>query len=98
MQLTFTPSAAKHRITQQDALYVIMHPTYTGKLPKNRPGTYIRLFIGFQHPQIAREIEVLVRVYESGFRNPEVFHVMFLSSKYDKYRRDNPDGFTDLAR
>jgi hypothetical protein len=91
MDFIFKPSANKHRISNEDALYAIHHATYTRRLSPDLPGTYIRLFIGFQHSQTERELEVLVRAFESSRRRPEVFHVMWLSSKYDQYRKDYPN-------
>jgi hypothetical protein len=95
MDFIFTPSSRKHGISNEDALYVIRNPTYTGGLSGGNHVSYALIFIGFQHPQTEREIEVLMRVYRRSQRWPEVFHVMWLSSKYDKFRRDNPNGLVD---
>ncbi|MFM6977342.1 MAG: hypothetical protein ACKOWR_01265 [Micrococcales bacterium] len=94
MDFVFMPSAAKHGIRREDALYAMMFATYTRRLSPERTGSYIRLFIGYQHSQSSRELEVLVRAYESS-RWPEVFHVMWLSSKYDQYRKDYPNELVD---
>ncbi|WIE58241.1 hypothetical protein DEI96_001110 [Curtobacterium sp. MCLR17_031] len=81
MGIEFTNSAGKHGITEPDALYAIHNAEWTStrvKVHDGDPGNKRRVFIGPQHAQTERLIEVLVELVPGGF----VYHVMPLGSYY----------------
>lgn len=70
----------------------MVHPSYSAVLPGESvdDGT-VWLYIGHPHAQTAREIEVLINVYDDG-REAVVFHAMDLGSKFRRYREENSNG------
>lgn len=88
MALYFTPSAARHGIPSEDALYAIAHAVgseelgWQGKKKK-------KIYVGHPHGQTERFIEVIV--LEWNPREIEVFHVMELSSLYEHLAFERPE-------
>jgi len=80
--IEFTPSAEKHGISAGDALYAIKHAIVTtDQVEASDTTEYPRqLFIGPQHAQTDRLIEVIIERRPSG--KFVVFHVMPLGPKY----------------
>ena len=75
-------------------MYAMLHATYVVDLAANGDGTVDRLFIGPEHAQTARELEVIVQMAVDGSgREAQVFHVMALGPKFRRLREENPDGF-----
>ena len=69
----------------------MVHATYQAELPNESfDDGVVTLYIGPQHPQTGREIEVLVNVYSDG-RESVVFHAMRLGPKFRRYREENPN-------
>lgn len=87
-------SAAKHAVSRADAVYAVLHATYTDDLIDEAAGPgVIRLFIGPRHAQAlpVNEIEVLVREFPADpGRQAVIFHVMPLGAKFRRYRQENP--------
>ncbi len=87
-------SADKHGVARQDAVYVILHNSYTDVLADEpREEGQIRLFIGQRHAQALPEDEVEILVHEfpdQRGREAVVFHVQPLSAKFRRYREENP--------
>lgn len=86
----WTPSSAKHGISQADAAYAIQNQTFSIQL-ELKPGESaergtIHLFIGPQHPGTKRELEVLARKPANDGAEWVIFHVMPLGSKYRAIR------------
>jgi hypothetical protein len=86
----WTPSSAKHGISQADAAYVIQNHNFSieiNKIPGNKSAqNVVLLFIGPQHAGTDREIEVLVELPTKQGDQVVVFHVMPLGSKYRALR------------
>jgi hypothetical protein len=78
-------------VDRADQVYAILHATYSAILPDEGldDGT-VTLYIGPQHAQTQREIEVLVNVYPDD-RESVVFHAMLLGPKFHRYREDYPN-------
>ena len=86
----WTQSSEKHGLNRRDQMYAIIHATYRATLPgEGFDDGVVTLYIGPQHPQTEREIEVLVNVYGDG-RESVVFHAMHLGPKFYRYREENP--------
>lgn len=84
MGIEWTDSAAKWGISQTDALYAIQNAVYTStrvKVNSGDLGAMRRVFVGPQHPQTDRLVEVLVEMVGGSF---VVYHVMPLGSYYRK--------------
>jgi hypothetical protein len=82
MGIEFTRSAAKHGIRAADALYAIQNAIWTStrvKVNGGGPTSRRRVFVGPEHAQTERLIEVLVELVPGGF---VVYHVMPLGSYY----------------
>ena len=78
----------KHGISKADVVYAIAHATFVDIIedPGFRGGR-IELYIGPEHGQIARELEVLVVRFDDG-REAVIFHVMKLEPKFMRYREE----------
>jgi hypothetical protein len=91
----WTPSSAKHGISQADAAYAIQNHNFSiefGKLPGDLPHNGARvLFIGPQHRGTDREIEVLVEMPANPGDQVVIFHVMPLGAKYRALRESYID-------
>lgn len=83
MAVEFTPSASKHGISQQDAIYAILHHEVAVDIPGRDGFKPATLYIGHPHSQTDRYIEVIAEVIPP--RGLKIFHVMPLGSKYRKY-------------
>jgi len=85
MGIDFTRSAGKHRIPGPDALHAIKNAVWTStrvKVNEGDPRSERRVFVGPQHAQTDRLIEVLVELRPGG--GFVVYHVMPLGSYYRK--------------
>lgn len=86
-------SADKHGVSRRDAIYVMLHASYTDVLDDPRTQGHIRLFIGPRHAQALPQDEVEILVHEfpdQPGREAVIFHVQPLSAKYRRYREENP--------
>ncbi len=84
MGIDFTRSAGKHHIPGPDALHAIKNAVWSStqvKVNEGDPRSQRRVFVGPQHAQTDRLIEVLVELKPGGF---VVYHVMELGSYYRK--------------
>lgn len=82
MGIEFTASAAKHGISQDDALYAMSNAQYQSnnvKVAGNLARHPRMVFVGPQHPQTDRLIEVLIELKGDSF---VIYHVMPLGSYY----------------
>ena len=61
-------STRKHGVARADAVYAMVHATYAVQLADNGDGTEDRLYIGPEHAQTARELEIIVQVPVDGSR------------------------------
>ncbi len=90
----WTHSTAKHGISRADAMYSMLHATYIVDIRDNGDGTVDRLFVGPEHAQTSRELEVIVKVaVDSSGREAVVFHVMQLGPQFRGMREEYPNGF-----
>lgn len=83
MAVEFTPSANKHGIPNQDALYAVINHEVMVDIPGRDGFKPATLYIGHPHEHTDRYIEVIAEVTPP--RSFKIFHVMPLSSKYSKY-------------
>ena len=83
-------SSEKHGVPQHDQVYAILHATYVADLGPNDDGGEIRLYIGPEHFQTERELEILVNQFTDG-REASIFHSIRLGPKFRSYREENPD-------
>ena len=89
----WTDSASKHGVARGDAIHAMLHATYIADLAANGDGTVDRLFVGPEHAQTDRELEIIARVpIDSSGRDAVVFHVMQLGPKFRNFREENPHG------
>lgn len=82
MGIEWAGSADKWGISHEDALYAIQNAVYTStkvKVNSGDPNGQRRVFVGPQHAQTERQIEVLVEMVGAGF---VVYHVMPLGPYY----------------
>jgi len=84
-------SSEKHGVPQHDQVYAILHATYIANLGPNDDGGEIRLYIGPEHSQTERELEILISQFTDG-REASIFHAMRLGPKFRSYREENPHG------
>ena len=85
------PSSEKHGIPRNDQVYAILNATYVADLGPSDNDGVLRLYIGPEHPQTARELEILVNHFADG-REASIFHAMRLGPKFRRYREEHPDG------
>lgn len=79
MGIRWTPSAAKHGISREDALYAMTHAEAAAELD-GKPGETTTVYIGHPHAQTEHYLEVI-----AAHRPPRdlvIFHVMELSDLY----------------
>jgi hypothetical protein len=86
----FEPSSGKHGVSHEDIAYAIFHATFIHVL-EEADGSRVRLFIGPEHAQTDREIEVLVREFPSASRQASIFHAMPLGPKFARLREETDD-------
>lgn len=90
MAIEWASSAEDHGIPQADALYAMQHATYTSTKVKVNEGdrrNQRRVFVGPQHAQTERLIEVLVELKPSG--TFVIYHVMELGSYYRRQMEED---------
>lgn len=88
------PSSEKHGVARRDQIFAIVHATFVRQIEGPAGDGKIMLYIGPEHAQTDREIEVLVREYPQSGREAVVFHAMPLGPKFRRFREENPDGWT----
>lgn len=79
MAVTWKPSADRHGIPREDALYAMMHHEVSAEID-GEPGETTMVYIGHPHGQTDRYLEVI-----AAYRPPrtiEIFHVMPLTDNY----------------
>lgn len=79
MGVEFTPSADRHGIPREDAIYAMSHAEGVEEIP-GRTGEVTRVYVGRAHAQTDRRLEVI-----AAHRPPRdivIFHVMDLSDLY----------------
>lgn len=82
MGIIYTRSAEKHGISEADALYAMHYARYTStrvKVNDGDPNGVRRVFVGPQHAQTDRLIEVLIELVSGDF---VIYHAMPLGSYY----------------
>lgn len=84
------PSSDKHGVARNDQLYAILHATYVATIGTSNDGGTVTLFIGPQHEQTDREVEILVNSFTDG-RQASIFHAMQLGPKFRRYREEHPN-------
>lgn len=86
----WTPSSAKHGISQADAAYAIQNHNFSFELShmpdQELAGPRVILYVGPQHQGTDREIEVLVEMPVKLGDEAVVFHVMPLGPKFRALR------------
>lgn len=84
-------SALKRGIPKPDVIHAIAHATFVVTIedPGIRGGR-VELYIGPEHDQTARELEVLVERFDDG-REAVIFHVMHLGPKFKRLREEQSD-------
>jgi hypothetical protein len=85
------PSSDKHGIPRTDQIYAILHATYLADLGSSNDGGTVRLYVGPEHEQTDRELEILVNYFTDG-REASIFHAMPLGPKVRRYREEHPNG------
>ena len=72
-------------------MYAILHATYIAELGASIDGGTVRLYIGPEHAQTDRELEILVNQFTDG-REASIFHAMQLGPKIRRYREEHLNG------
>ncbi len=85
------PSADKHDVPHADQVHAILHATYIAELGASDDGGTVRLYVGPEHAQTDRELEILVNYFTDG-REASIFHAMPLGPKIRRYREEHPNG------
>ena len=83
------PSSDKHGVPREAQIYAILHATFADQLATEPNGDVIMLYIGPEHAQTDREIEVLVRRPPRPGREASIFHAMPLGPKFRRLREDS---------
>lgn len=93
MSPRWTDSTRKHGVARADAMFAMINATYTADLRDNGDGTVDRLYIGPEHAQTDRELEVIVQLaVDCSGREAVVFHVMQLGPRFRRMREEYPHG------
>jgi hypothetical protein len=90
MGIEFAASASKWGITREDALYAMQNAVYSSDKVKINDGdarNQRRVFVGPQHAQTDRLIEVLIEVKRPG--TFFVYHVMPLGPFYQRQMEED---------
>ncbi|MEV8212288.1 hypothetical protein [Leifsonia sp. NPDC077715] len=82
-------SSYKHRVPREDQVYAMLNATFVDPIETEDNGDVIMLYIGPEHPQTDRELEILVRRPARTGAEASVFHAMPLGPKYRRYREDS---------
>jgi hypothetical protein len=85
------PSSDKHDVPRTDQVHAILNASYIADLGTSDDGGTLRLYIGPEHAQTDRELEILVNHFTDG-REASIFHAMQLGPKFRRYREENPHG------
>jgi len=86
------PSSDRHFVPRRDQVYAIVHATYVRVLDEPVEFGELVIYIGPEHAQTDRELEILVHEFpDTGFA-AYIFHAMPLGAKYRRYREEHPDG------
>lgn len=88
----WTDSTSKHGVTRADAIYAMLHATYTDVLADEpRDKGQVRLIIGPRHAQALAddEIEILVHEFPETGDPAVIFHVMALGPKFRSYGEEH---------
>jgi hypothetical protein len=85
------PSSDKHGVPRNDQVHAILNASYIAELGGSEDGGIVRLYIGPEHAQTDRELEILVNYYTDG-REASIFHAMQLGPKIRRYREEHPNG------
>jgi hypothetical protein len=83
------PSSEKHGVPRESQIHAILHATFADQLAIEANGDVIMLYIGPEHPQTDREIEVLVRRPRRSGAEASIFHAMPLGPKFRRLREDS---------
>jgi hypothetical protein len=87
----FEPSSGKHGVSHSAIAHAIFHATFVQLLEED-DGSQVKLFIGPEHAQTDREIEVLVREFPGASRQASIFHAMPLGPKFARLREEVSNG------
>jgi hypothetical protein len=79
MPIDWKPSAEKHGISREDAIYAMTHPVGQQQV-KGHAGEVTTVYVGHPHGQTDRYIEVIAALRPP--RDLIIFHVMDLSDLY----------------
>lgn len=80
MAVDFTPSASKHGIPQQDAMYAIANAISSAPVKGRDGNKNATIFVGHPHAHTERYIEVIVEITPP--RDLKIFHAMKLTDKF----------------
>jgi hypothetical protein len=86
------PSSEKHGVSRQDQTFAIVNANFVHELDEPVKEGRIVLYIGPEHAQTDREVEVLVHEFGDG-RESSIFHAMPLGPKFRRFREEHPDGW-----
>lgn len=75
-------------------MYAILHATFVQQLNEQPVDGRIMLYIGPEHVQTDRELEILVHEFPNTGRESSIFHAMPLGPKFRRYREEHSDGRT----
>jgi len=82
-------SSHKHGISPEDQTHAILHATFIDEIETKPNGDVIVLYIGPEHSQTEREVEILVRKPKRTGAEASIFHAMVLGPKFRRYREDS---------
>lgn len=86
------PSSEKHGVSRQDQIHAILYANFVHELDEPVKEGRIVLFVGPEHSQTDRELEILVHEFGNG-REASIFHAMPLGPKFSRFREEHPDGW-----
>ena len=87
------PSSDKHNVPRADQVYAIVYATFVHILGEPVAAGQIVLYIGPEHGQTDRELEILVHESPESGAEAVIFHAMPLGPKFRRYREENSDGW-----
>jgi hypothetical protein len=87
------PSSDKHGVSRQDQIFAIINANFVHELDEPVKEGRIMVYIGPEHSQTDRELEILVLEFPDSGREASIFHAMPLGPKYRRYREEHPDGW-----
>ena len=83
------PSSDKHGVAREDQIYAMVNAAFTDPIETGKNGDVVMLYIGPEHHQTERELEILVRHPARKGAEASVFHAMRLGPKYRRYREES---------